>query len=161
MSFPTKALSSKNLSHTQLHTLFSSNAPDCNWPRPDQIRRQHPNPGQPPHHLPQSLSPSLPSHSSTNVPQLFEEAGKKTGCTFEISELMGDMISSAGFINRVDTTIKTPIGGWEQDPKLRELGLWAFLGFDRGLEGYTMATLTRVLGVCSCYPKVPDETANG
>jgi hypothetical protein len=61
---------------------------------------------------------------------------------------MGDMISSAGFINRVDTTIKTPIGGWAQDPKLRELGMWALLGFDRGLEGYTMATLTRVLGVC-------------
>ena len=96
------------------------------------------------------------------MPQLFEEAGKKTGCTFEISELMGDMISSAGFINRVDTTIKTPIGGWAQDPKLRELGMWALLGFDRGLEGYTMATLTRVLGVCcSCYPKYPDETATG
>ncbi len=61
---------------------------------------------------------------------------------------MGDMISSAGFINRVDTAIKTPIGAWAEDPKLRELGLWAWLGFDLGLEGYTMATLTRVSGVC-------------
>jgi hypothetical protein len=75
---------------------------------------------------------------------------------------MGGLISSAGFINRVDTAIKTPIGDWAQDPKLRELGLWTLLGFDLGLEGYTMATLTRVLGVCcSCYAKDPDETANG
>jgi hypothetical protein len=68
------------------------------------------------------------------------------------------MISSAGFINRVDTAIKTPIGGWAPDPKLRDLGFWALLGFDLGLEGYAMATLTRVLGVCcSCYSKTPME----
>lgn len=92
--------------------------------------------------------PLSPSQTRTNIPKLFEEAGRRTGCTFEISELMGDMISSAGFINRVDTAIKTPIGGWAPDPKLSDLGRWALLGFDLGLEGYTMATLTRVLGVC-------------
>lgn len=87
-----------------------------------------------------------PDNPLTTFCKLFEEAGKKTGCTFEISEVMGDIISSTGFINRVDTAIKTPIGGWAPDPKLRDLGFWALLGFDLGLEGYAMATLTRVLG---------------
>jgi hypothetical protein len=59
------------------------------------------------------------------------------------------MIASAGFENLVEKTIKTPVGGWAQDPTLRELGQWALLGFDIGLEGYAMATLTRVLGVRS------------
>jgi hypothetical protein len=170
-SFLTKALLSKNLLRTQLEALFSSNtnqiATDLGQIRSDDntITPDSPLITFRKVRLPPSLSPHLPpspSHTNTNISQLFEEAGKKTGCTFEISGLMGDMISSAGFINRVDTTIKTPIGGWAQDPKLRELGMWALLGFDRGLEGYTMATLTRVLGVCcSCYPKYPDETANG
>lgn len=57
------------------------------------------------------------------------------------------MIRAAGFENVEETAIKTPIGGWAADPHLRELGRWALLGFDLGLEGYAMATLTRVLGV--------------
>jgi hypothetical protein len=58
---------------------------------------------------------------------------------------MKPMIAASGFENVTETVIKTPIGGWAADPKLRELGRWALLGFDIGLEGYAMATLTRVL----------------
>ncbi len=64
---------------------------------------------------------------------------------------MKDKITEAGFVNVVEKVYKTPLGGWPADPKLRELGQWALLGFDIGLEGYALATLTRVLGVC--YPK--------
>lgn len=56
-------------------------------------------------------------------------------------------IREAGFVNTVEQVFKVPLGGWPADVKLRELGQWALLGFDTGLEGYSLATLTRVLGV--------------
>lgn len=51
------------------------------------------------------------------------------------------------FVNVVETTYRVPIGGWPADPDLRELGKWALLGFDEGLEGNALAILTRVMGV--------------
>lgn len=51
----------------------------------------------------------------------------------------------AGFVNVVEKVMKAPLGGWPADPRLRELGQWALLGFLSGLEGYALATLTRVL----------------
>jgi hypothetical protein len=56
-------------------------------------------------------------------------------------------IEQAGFVNVVERVLKIPLGGWAADRKLRELGRWALLGFDTGLEGYNLATLTRVMGV--------------
>jgi hypothetical protein len=58
---------------------------------------------------------------------------------------MKDKIVRAGFVNVVERTYKVPLGGWPADPRLRELGQWALLGFLSGLEGYALATLTRVL----------------
>jgi hypothetical protein len=94
----------------------------------------------------------------TNPPQLFEQAGDLTGCTFQISESMKPMIAASGFENVTETVIKTPIGGWAADPKLRELGRWALLGFDIGLEGFAMATLTRVLNASLPALFFPHET---
>lgn len=59
---------------------------------------------------------------------------------------MREEIEDAGFVNIVERIFKTPMGGWPADPKLRELGQWAELGFDVGLEGYAMSTLSRVMG---------------
>jgi hypothetical protein len=66
---------------------------------------------------------------------------------------MRQEIQAAGFTNVVEKVYKTPIGGWAADPKLRELGQWALLGLDTGLEGYAMAPLTRVMGVSIPYPR--------
>jgi hypothetical protein len=60
---------------------------------------------------------------------------------------MKQKIEETGFVNIVEKVFKVPLGGWPADTKLRELGQWTLLGFDVGLEGYAMATLTRVLGV--------------
>jgi hypothetical protein len=68
---------------------------------------------------------------------------------------MKDEITAAGFINVVEKVVKTPIGGWPADPKMRKLGLWALHGFDIGLEGYAMATMTRVLHVSSLRRAAP------
>jgi hypothetical protein len=78
--------------------------------------------------------------------QLFSEAGKITGRTFRVYDIMRKGIEDAGFVNIVEKTFKTPLGRWPTDPKMRDLGQWAELGFDVGLEGYAMATFTRVMG---------------
>ncbi|KIN03515.1 hypothetical protein OIDMADRAFT_102037 [Oidiodendron maius Zn] len=76
---------------------------------------------------------------------VFIDAGEITGRTFEVAGAMKSNIEQAGFVNIVEKVFKVPLGGWPADPKLRELGLWALLGFDTGLEGYNFATLTRVM----------------
>lgn len=40
-----------------------------------------------------------------------------------------------------------PIGKWALDPKMKELGLWGLINFEVGLEGFSLALLTRVLEV--------------
>ncbi|KAE9378794.1 S-adenosyl-L-methionine-dependent methyltransferase [Stipitochalara longipes BDJ] len=90
-----------------------------------------------------TVTPGSPLRTFT---ELFEQAGEMTGYTFCIAEKMESMIAAAGFENLVQKIIKTPIGGWAKDQELRELGRWALLGFDIGLEGYAMATLTRHMG---------------
>lgn len=62
---------------------------------------------------------------------------------------MKDEIIAAGFTNVVETVIKTPLGRWPEDRNMRKLGALAQYGFDIGLEGYALATLTRVLNVSS------------
>ena len=59
---------------------------------------------------------------------------------------MKETIQEAGFVNVVEKVFKTPLGGWAADPKLREIGRWVLLEFDISLEGYAMASMTRILG---------------
>jgi hypothetical protein len=63
----------------------------------------------------------------TDLKQLFVEAAEITGRTFEISEQMKERIDRSGFVNVVEKTFKTPIGGWPADPKLQKLGQYALL----------------------------------
>lgn len=89
--------------------------------------------------------PSLTKQVLTN--QHFREAGEITGQPFDISETMREKIDGAGFTNVHERIYKNPMGSWPADRKLRELGRWTLLGFDVGLEGYVLATFTRVLKV--------------
>jgi hypothetical protein len=78
---------------------------------------------------------------------MYRSVGEITGKSFTVADTMKSGIEKAGFVNVVEQIFKVSLGGWAADPKLRQLGLWASLYFDTGLEGYTLATLTRVLGV--------------
>jgi len=85
---------------------------------------------------------------------MYQEAGEITGVPFLITEMMKPGIEKAGFENIVERKLKVPLGAWPTDSKLREIGLCCLHSFDTGLEGWAMATLTRVLGVshisCRC-----------
>lgn len=79
---------------------------------------------------------------------IFVEAGEKMGKTFRILDLQKQYVVEAGFENVVETRYKMPVGPWSSDPKLKEVGRWHRLECFEGIEGWSMALLTRVMGVC-------------
>jgi hypothetical protein len=78
---------------------------------------------------------------------MYQEAGELTGIPFLITEMMKPGIEKAGFENIVERKLKMPLGAWPTDSKLQKIGELCLLSFNTGLEGWAMATLTRVLGV--------------
>jgi hypothetical protein len=57
-----------------------------------------------------------------------------------------DLIDAAGFVNTSERRFKMPLGPWAADKKLKEIGRWHLLEAYQGIEGWTMALFTRILG---------------
>lgn len=79
--------------------------------------------------------------------KLVIECGVRFGKTMQIQQKMKNLIEEAGFVDVVEKTYKWPIGAWNNDPKLKDIGKWNLHLWKEGLEGWTMALLTRVMGV--------------
>lgn len=96
----------------------------------------------------------------------FQAASEITGRSFGVCETMGASMREVGFVNVVEKVFEVPFGAWPVDPRMKELGRWALLAFDIGLEGLAMATLTRVIGVsfralpCYCGCTLGKKQAN-
>jgi hypothetical protein len=84
------------------------------------------------------------------------EAGEKFGKTLRINELMKDFIIDAKFENLTEKAYKLPIGPWPKDPKKKQIGVWNLLHWEEGIEGWSLALLTRVLGVSHCCEDMSD-----
>ena len=52
----------------------------------------------------------------------------------------------AGLVNVVEERYKMPLGPWARDLKMKEVGWWHLIEAYQGVEGWTMAPFTRVLG---------------
>lgn len=57
-----------------------------------------------------------------------------------------DRLIAAGFENVVIKHFKWPTNRWPKNPKDKEVGLWTLANVDGGLEGLSMALLSRGLG---------------
>ncbi|WDK21268.1 methyltransferase domain-containing protein [Colletotrichum graminicola] len=57
-----------------------------------------------------------------------------------------DHLRDVGFVNVHRQIFKWPFNNWPEDPKLREIGRWNCANLDMGLEGFSMALMTRVNG---------------
>lgn len=75
-------------------------------------------------------------------------AGNAFGKSLLIAETMEDDIRKAGFTDVVRWKFKWPIGAWSNDPRLKELGTWNLIIWNRGLEGWTLRFFTKHMGVC-------------
>jgi hypothetical protein len=79
--------------------------------------------------------------------ELAIECGELFGKTMLIQTQMKDLIVAAGFVDVVEYKFKWPLGPWSNDPRLKDIGRWNMHLWDIGLEGWTMALLTRYKGV--------------
>jgi hypothetical protein len=79
---------------------------------------------------------------------VFEEAGEKMGKTFKILDQQKQfLLDHGGFQNVTERRYKMPVGPWSSDRKYKEVGRWHLLECSEGVEGWSMALLTRLMGV--------------
>jgi hypothetical protein len=75
------------------------------------------------------------------------EAAKKIGKTFENAQFTKENIIKAGFVDVVEQKHKMPVGDWSSDPRMKELGRWNALYFQKGIDGMCLFLLNRIMGV--------------
>ncbi|KAB8234284.1 S-adenosyl-L-methionine-dependent methyltransferase [Aspergillus alliaceus] len=78
--------------------------------------------------------------------RIFIDAGERFGKTFRICDLARDYMLDVGFENVTERRFKLPVGPWTRDEHYRKLGMWNLLHCEKGIEGWAMALLTRVMG---------------
>lgn len=75
------------------------------------------------------------------------EAGDKFGKDLRIHKQIKGYLQNCGFEDVVEHVYKWPIGPWAKDRRLKEIGMWNRLHWLESIEGWSLALLTRVLGV--------------
>ena len=78
---------------------------------------------------------------------LFNEALNKIGRPSPAPQSMKTALEKAGFVDATFVTRKYPQGIWPKDRRLKHIGAMALLAAETGLEAYTLALLTRILGI--------------
>ncbi|PKS09629.1 hypothetical protein jhhlp_004248 [Lomentospora prolificans] len=89
-------------------------------------------------------------HEKTAMSQFgkfFIEGGKKMGRSMTVLEddVQRAALEEAGFADIQEAKLKTPIGKWPKDPKLKEIGIFQQLAVEQDTEG-TMLYLAGMLG---------------
>lgn len=75
-----------------------------------------------------------------------EEAFEKIGKPIPKIDAFPKLLEDSGFVNIRSQMVKRPVNDWPKDPRMKEIGRYSCLNFLEGLEGFTMAPFTRVLG---------------
>ncbi|KAF4458773.1 methyltransferase [Fusarium albosuccineum] len=87
----------------------------------------------------QSDDGSVPEDSAMREwGKFFIEGGKKMGQSFTVVEddLQRQNLIEAGFVDVCFCNKKVPIGGWPQDPKMKEIGEFVLAALEHDIEGY-------------------------
>lgn len=74
------------------------------------------------------------------------EACDKIGRTMDPAPSIKGWVEEAGFINTKQEAFKLPVGSWPLDPRLKECGALMGANFTEGVEAFTAALFTDVLG---------------
>ncbi|KAH9218270.1 S-adenosyl-L-methionine-dependent methyltransferase [Leptodontidium sp. 2 PMI_412] len=77
---------------------------------------------------------------------LFMEGCEKLGRPANSAELYKSQLEAIGFVDVVETKYIWPSNRWPKDRKLKELGAWQLENLISGIEAFSMAIFTRVLG---------------
>ncbi|KAF4857281.1 Secondary metabolism regulator LAE1 [Colletotrichum siamense] len=74
------------------------------------------------------------------------EAARTIGRPLDYAPKCIPDLQRAGFVDIRRRTARWPFNTWPQHPKLKEIGRWHCANLEMGLEGFSMALLTRVKG---------------
>jgi hypothetical protein len=74
------------------------------------------------------------------------EASRRINQDLDNPPKYAQWMRDAGFVNVKQVRLKCPANPWPKDKKLKTLGLWNMANALDGLEGFTMAFFTRILG---------------
>lgn len=77
---------------------------------------------------------------------LMEDAFGKIGASPPMAEDYERWMRETGFENVHMHIFKRPMNDWPKDPKMKEIGRYCCLNWLEGVEGFTMAPFTRILG---------------
>jgi len=85
-------------------------------------------------------------HTIMKWANLLVEGSEKLGRSLTDAKQHKQRLLEAGFINVEEKMFKWPTNTWPKDRKHKEVGLWTLANIDGGLEGLSMALLTRGCG---------------
>lgn len=88
----------------------------------------------------------LPNNALLQCAQLLQGASEMFGRAYQDIPSLVDIMTEIGFVDVVIETFRWPNNPWPKDKRLKELGAWVYTNFSGGLEGITMAPLTRAYG---------------
>ena len=77
---------------------------------------------------------------------LMMEAAQSVGQSLDSCSRYASQMHDAGFINIHETVYKWPMNTWPLAKKDKIVGAWTMENFSNGVQGFTMAYFSRVLG---------------
>ncbi|RYC86361.1 hypothetical protein BFJ63_vAg10765 [Fusarium oxysporum f. sp. narcissi] len=88
------------------------------------------------------------SHIFKKCCKLFFERGRKTGRTWEIARdgRQEEYMREAGFTDLFSKSWKLPVGGWPQDKKLKQIGLYNGAFIDYSVDAFAIFPIGEILG---------------
>lgn len=78
---------------------------------------------------------------------VYSTAYPKAGRAPVTAELLQERLEEAGFKEVEVVAYRHPFGPWSKDPKMKQLGAVVLLQCESGIEAYSLAPLTRWLGM--------------
>ena len=87
-----------------------------------------------------------PSTALVQWCDLLIEAFDKMGRSAKVGRLYKRMMEEAGFVDVVEVAYKWPMNTWPKHPEHKELGAWQLTNNLEGIQAWTMAPFTRMLG---------------
>ncbi|KAG9252203.1 S-adenosyl-L-methionine-dependent methyltransferase [Emericellopsis atlantica] len=93
-----------------------------------------------------SRQPLLPGHPLRRLMDGLSEACDRIGRPFDPAPSFRSWCETVGFVDIQQQEFPLPIGYWPQHPRSRELGSLMVVNFAEGVEAFTAALFTDVLG---------------
>jgi hypothetical protein len=87
-----------------------------------------------------------PEHALYQWSEFMLEASTKAGKPINFSSQFEQLMKDAGFVNVTAKALKWPSNSWPKNNKKKKLGLWQGGNLAYGIEGFSLALFTRVLG---------------